>query len=72
MSLEETASRRCASHLQSSEVHGTKENLLEQLRREFKSLINVQLMESNSFSSNCSNPQEECCSFFTASSHWTN
>ena len=38
MSLEETASRCCAPRLQSSEVHGTKENLLEHLRRELNIL----------------------------------
>ena len=38
MSLEETASRCCAPRLQSSEVHGTKENLLEHLCRELNIL----------------------------------
>ena len=38
MSLEETASRCFAPRLQSSEVHGTKENLLEHLRRELNIL----------------------------------
>ena len=37
MWLEETASR-CAPRLQSSEVHGTKENLLEHLRMELNIL----------------------------------
>ena len=57
MSLEETASRCCAPRLQSSEVHGTKENLLEHLRRELN-ILQIhnkwnQIVLTHPFSVNC-------------------